>query len=67
MIGTFYNQVDPTNALTIEIHAGDALERYQFNCFQVELATCYRPGRTLSVEEVVESRRVIFSFFFFCS
>ena len=64
MIGTFYNQVDPTNALSLEIHAGDAFERYQFNCFHVELATIDLAGHYL-LKKLLKAGVLSFLFFFF--
>ena len=51
MIRTFYKQVDPTNGPSLEVHGGDALERYQFNYFL--LLKYYR--HYLYSKEVVES------------
>ena len=36
-VGTFNNQVDPTNGLSLVIHRADALEQYQFNYFLIEI------------------------------
>ena len=36
-VGTFNNQVDPTNGLNLVIYRSDAREQYQFNYFLIEI------------------------------
>ena len=36
-VGTFNNQVDPTNGISLVVYRDDASENYQFNYFLIEI------------------------------